>query len=63
MQDLQKHTLNLRKGDWDYLESICRPNGISTSLAVRTLISQYVDQKRAEEAASGGRVPDVNVEI
>lgn len=63
MNDLQKHTLNLRKGDWDYLESICRPNGIATSLAVRSLISQYVDAKRAEEMKNGGQVPDVEIEI
>jgi len=47
--DLRKHTLNLREGDWDFLESMFIPNGIPTSVAVRTIISNYVDRKRAEQ--------------
>ena len=61
--DLQKHTLHLRSGDWDYLESICKPNGIATSLAVRTLVSQYIDRKRAEERKLGGQVPNLEIEL
>lgn len=49
--DLQKHTLHLREGDWDYLESMFKPNGIATSVAIRTLVSNFVDKKRKEEAA------------
>lgn len=49
---LQKHTLNLREGDWDYLESIFKPNGIDVSFVIRSLVSKLVDTKRAEEAAS-----------
>lgn len=49
--DLQKHTLHLRAGDWDFLESMFKPNGISTSVAIRTLVSNFVDKKRKEEAA------------
>lgn len=44
--DLEKKTLNLRRGDWDFIESICRPRGIPTSVGVRTIISQYVDARR-----------------
>lgn len=47
--DLQKHTLHLRRGDWDFLESMFKPNGVPTSVAVRTLISNFVDKKRKEE--------------
>ena len=61
--DLQKHTLHLRRGDWDYLESICKPNGLATSLAVRTLVSQYVDVKRAEERKAGGGLPKLEIDI
>ena len=49
---LQKHTLNLREGDWDYLESIFKPNGIDVSFVIRSLVSKLVDTKRAEEAAA-----------
>lgn len=59
--DLQKHTLHLRSGDWDYLESIFKPNGIPTSVAVRSLVSQFVDRKRAEENA--GRDPIKNLDV
>lgn len=47
---LQKHTLNLRRGDWDYIESVFDPRGISTSLVIRTLISNFVDTKKREQA-------------
>lgn len=59
--DLRKHTLNLREGDWDYLESICKPQGISTSEVVRVLVSNYVDKKRAQETPPD--FDDVNLEL
>ena len=49
--DLQKHTLNLRSGDWAYLESVYKPNGLATSTIIRTLISNKVDELRAKEVA------------
>ena len=45
---LEKKTLNFRRGDWDFIESICRPRGIATSTAIRTIISQFVDARRPE---------------
>ena len=47
--DITKHTLNLRAGDWNFLESMFRPKGVPTSIIIRTLISQYVDKHRAGE--------------
>jgi hypothetical protein len=47
--DLHKHTLHLRKGDWDFIESICRPNGIPTSVTIRVLVSNFVDEQKAKE--------------
>lgn len=61
--NLQKHTLHLRAGDWDYLESICKPNGVPTSLAVRTLVSEFVDRKRAEERRAVGPQDPLNLSI
>lgn len=46
--DLEKKTLNLRRGDWDFIESICRPRGIPTSVGVRTIISNYVEANRPQ---------------
>jgi len=47
--DLHKHTLNLREGDWAYLESLYKPNGLDTSVVIRTLISTHVDEMKAKE--------------
>lgn len=62
--DIKKHTLNLRSGDWDYLESMYKPNGIATAVAVRTIISNFVDKKRTEEARrSGPAIYNMDVDI
>ena len=45
---LEKKTLYFRTGDWDFLESMMRPNGIATSVAIRSIISSFVDKKRAQ---------------
>jgi hypothetical protein len=47
--NLEKKTLNFRRGDWDFIESICRPRGIPTSTAIRTIVSQFVDARREPE--------------
>lgn len=47
--DLQKVTLNLRAGDWDYLSTLCAPRGIATAVAIRNIISARVDELRARE--------------
>ena len=54
--DLQKHTLHLRVGDWAYLESIYKPNGLATSVAIRTLVSTHVDGMKAKE-----ETPELNM--
>jgi len=60
--NLKKHTLWLRKGDWDYLASMFRPQGISTSLAVRSIISNFIDAKRAEENVDMSEI-DVRIDL
>lgn len=47
--DLQKHTLNLRRGDIDYLDSVYRSRGVPVSMIIRDLISGHVDKLRANE--------------
>ncbi len=59
---LQKHTLNLRSGDWDYLESIFKPNGIATAIVVRTLVSNLVDKKK-DAATTNENVSSIDVEL
>lgn len=61
---IHKHTLNLRDGDWDYLTSMFKPNGIATAVAVRTIISNFVDKKRTEEARLPRQaIGDLDVDI
>lgn len=50
--DFQKHTLNLRRGDWDYLTSILEPSSIHTSVFIRNLIARQVDALRANESSA-----------
>lgn len=50
---IKKHTLNLREGDWDFLEAMFKPNGVATAVAIRTIIANYVDKKREEERRTG----------
>lgn len=45
----KKHTLFLRAGDFDYLDSLLRHKGISASSAIRRVISRYVDDLRSRE--------------
>lgn len=47
--DLEKVTLNLRRGDMDYLTSICVPRGVAPSIVIRKLVSDRVDTLRAKE--------------
>jgi hypothetical protein len=47
--DLEKVTLNLRRGDWEYLEDLLAPKGVATSVFVRTLVSRRVDELRSRE--------------
>jgi hypothetical protein len=47
--DLEKVTLNLRRGDTEYLSTICYANGLTVSEVIRTLVSAKVDELRAKE--------------
>ncbi len=57
---LRKHTLFLREGDWDYLESIYKTQGLNTSVIVRTLVSNHVDKLRSREDQP---IPSVDVNL
>ena len=50
---LQKHTLNLREGDFDFIASRCAGTSQNASQVVRRVVSTYVDalRRQAEEAA------------
>ena len=46
--DLQKHTMNLRPGDIEFLQDFFAEQGTPASVVVRRLISKYVDQLRSQ---------------
>lgn len=60
--DIEKKTLNLRRGDWDYIESIAHPQGLPTSEVVRLIVSNYVDKKRATESPRDLNALDIELE-
>lgn len=53
--DLTKHTLNLRAGDFAFLSTLCVNNGIPTASLLRKIVSNYVDRVRAKEE----KLPDI----
>lgn len=61
-EDIQKHTLNLRAGDWDFLESVYRARGISTSQVIRMLVSNFVDKTKGK-LAQPENPTDVGVDL
>jgi len=48
--DLQKHTLNLRQGDYDRMGQLF--DGMNSAEAIRSLISKFIDKNWKE-----GKVP------
>lgn len=61
-ESLKKHTLHLRDGDFDYIQSMYHSKAIGASLVIRTLVSNFVDAKRQQEAQSGEPV-QVNINL
>lgn len=50
--NVQKHTLHLRKNDFDFLTEVYKPNGVSASAVIRQLVSRHVDQIREHHEKS-----------
>lgn len=48
--DLQKHTLNLRAGDMDYLATVYKHQGVAPAQVVRTLVATHVNKLREQAA-------------
>lgn len=51
-ENLRKHTLNLRDGDWDYLSTVYKSQGYDTSRVIRDLVSRMVDNLKENESGS-----------
>jgi len=61
MEKLKKHTMNFRQSDWDYLTSVYRNRGVSTSFVIRRIVSDYVNRLREKEADR--TVPDIETDV
>lgn len=43
MPDLQKHTLNLRAGDYEWLMDTYAAKDVTASMVIRMIVSKFVD--------------------
>ncbi|TXH44225.1 MAG: hypothetical protein E6Q97_33085 [Desulfurellales bacterium] len=50
-ENLQKHTLLLRKGDFDFLEGAFHARGVPPSIVIRKLVSKLVDSLQQNASA------------
>lgn len=41
---LQKHTLNLRMGDYDVIQAAYAERGIAAAVVIRALVSKFADK-------------------
>ncbi len=57
--DLKKHTLNLREGDFDRMALLFPKLG--GSVAIRTLVSNYVDKAEAAIPTPKTEVKDIKL--
>lgn len=48
--DIEKTTVNLRRGDMDFLKDIGRARGIPASLILRRIISEWIDARKTESS-------------
>lgn len=48
MSELQKHTLNLRKGDYEWLADNFANTGNPASSVIRMIVSNFVDKLAAQ---------------
>lgn len=55
--DLQKHTLLLREGDYEFLNSIYRAKRLTAAVVIRALVSSAVD--RIKQQANLSESPDL----
>ena len=45
-ENLQKHTLNLRRGDVEFISDLFASSATPPSVVIRNLIAKFVDQQR-----------------
>jgi hypothetical protein len=48
-EEFQKHTVNLRPGDYAYLQQVFGPSGVPAAVMIRKIIAKHVDYLRSKE--------------
>lgn len=48
MPELQKHTLNLRKGDYEYLGDSFSSKDVPAAMIIRMIVSNFVDKLKVD---------------
>lgn len=48
-EEFQKHTFNLRPGDYAYLQEVFGPSGLSAAAVIRRIVANHVDHLRKQE--------------
>ena len=51
-----KHTLNLRPGDVEFLQTMAEGSAVTASVVIRLVIARYVDNLKARVESEGGAV-------
>lgn len=59
MINLQKHTLNLREGDYDVIQAAYAEKGIAAAVVIRALVSRFTDKLLANTE----KAPDIEGEV
>ena len=62
-EELQKHTLHLRRGDFDYIGDVYAEKGVPASVVIRTIVSKFVDNIRAASTPPAETLAQVEKEI
>ena len=58
-----RHNINLRAGDYAYLQEHCMNEDYDASHLIRGTISQLVDALRNAKASAQNPIPDVEVDL
>lgn len=59
---LKKHTLNLRDGDFDIIDTTYRNKGVKASEIIRMIVSNYVDKIQAKLDAAATPIEEIKID-
>ena len=63
MSNLERTTVNLRMGDYAYIQEYAQGRGIPASLVIRFIISEFVDNSKRDPSAMDGLIDEVLIQL